>query len=113
MYPADLAAFIGGLIAMGYIVIGLLFLRAWRRTRDPIFMSFAVAFWLLAVNQAAFPLTGATQRETGWLYLIRLAAFALIIFTIVARNLSGSGGAARHDRRRGGAPADADPRSCD
>ena len=45
--------FIGGALMLGYLVLGLFFLKFWRRTRDPLFMMFAFAFWLLAANAIA------------------------------------------------------------
>lgn len=83
-FPAD---FVSGAIAMGYIVIGVFFLKFWRRTRDFLFLNFAGAFWLLAADQAAFTLSGRAVREQGWIYLLRLAAFALIIVAIVLKNI--------------------------
>ncbi len=87
-YPAD---FISGAIAMGYVVAGVFFLRFWRRTRDSLFAIFALAFWLLAANSAAFPLAGMSRAQgEGWVYLFRLAAFILIILAILGKNMRGS-----------------------
>jgi uncharacterized protein DUF5985 len=110
-YPTGLAAFVSGLITMGYLVIGVFFMRFWRRTHDRLFMIFGIAFWLLALNYVMFALSGDAARETGWAYLIRLAAFCLIIFTIVLKNLWPLKAAAPNERRRGGGKADADTRS--
>lgn len=96
MYPGPLAIFVAGAIAMGYVVIGLFFLRFWRRTGDRFFMIFGIAFGLLAANNAASYLTGAAQREPTWIYLIRLAAFVLIIIAVVTKNTG------TETRRRGG-----------
>jgi hypothetical protein len=87
MYETFVSDFMSGAITMGYLVVGLLFLKFWRRTRDAFFMMFAGAFWLLAVNQAAFTLSDSGQTERGAIYLLRLAAFALIIVAIVQKNL--------------------------
>jgi hypothetical protein len=84
-YPAD---FILGATAMGYLVAGLFFLRFWRRTRDGLFLTFAIAFWLLTANSAAFALAGI-PRGQSWVYLLRLAAFILIIEAIISKNLRG------------------------
>jgi hypothetical protein len=84
-FPVD---FVGGAITLGYVLLGLYFLRFWRRTRDALFANFAFAFWLLALNQAAASLTHIGEVETGWIYLIRLAAFLVIIAAIVRKNLS-------------------------
>ena len=82
-YPTE---FFSGAIAMAYLVVGLFFLRFWRRTDDALFLVFAVAFWLLTATYAIFALTGIA-RGSGWVYLPRLAAFCLIIGAIVRKNL--------------------------
>jgi hypothetical protein len=87
MYESFVSNFMSGAITMGYLVVGLLFLKFWRRTRDAFFIMFAGAFWLLAANQGAFTLSGSAQMERGAIYLLRLAAFLLIIVAIVQKNL--------------------------
>jgi hypothetical protein len=79
--------FIAGVIAMGFLTAGAFFLRFWRRTRDPLFMAFSAAFVLLAINQAIAALTTLGRDEIGWVWLLRLAAFCLIIAAIVWKNL--------------------------
>ncbi|HEX8569173.1 MAG TPA: DUF5985 family protein [Caulobacteraceae bacterium] len=86
------ATFVSGMIAMGYIVAGLLFLRFWRRTGDGLFAVFAAAFWLFALNQALVALLGVEGDERGWIYLLRLAAFSLIIAAVLRKNLGSRGG---------------------
>lgn len=78
--------FISGLITMGYAIAGLFFLRFWVRTRDGLFAAFAAAFWLLAANQGLPALAGVPREEQGWIYLVRLAAFVLIIVAVVLKN---------------------------
>jgi hypothetical protein len=78
--------FTSGLITMGFLVSGLFFLRFWFTTRDQLFAAFAVAFWLLALNQAILGVADVPLEERSWIYLLRLAAFVLIIFAIVAKN---------------------------
>lgn len=79
--------FLSGAIAMGFLVCGLFFMRFWSRTRDPLFLSFAIAFWLLSSGQALLALAGIPVEERSWLYLIRLAAFSLIIIAILRKNI--------------------------
>lgn len=79
-------AFISGLITMGFLVSGLFFMRFWVRTRDLLFAAFAAAFWLLAINQALLALSNVPIEERSWMYLLRLAAFVLIILAIVLKN---------------------------
>lgn len=78
--------FISGAIAFGFFVCGLFFLRFWRRTRDPLFMAFALAFALLGIGQAVLALANIPTEERGSLFLIRLSAFALILFAILRKN---------------------------
>ncbi len=78
--------FLSGMVTFGFVVAGLYFLRFWRDSRDPLFFAFAFAFWLLGLNQALLAVTNIPFEERSWLYLIRLAAFALIIAAIVLKN---------------------------
>jgi Family of unknown function (DUF5985) len=78
--------FISGLIAMGFAVAGLFFLRYWQRTRDYLFIAFALAFWLLALSQTLTVYLDIPLEERSWLYLLRLLAFSLIIGAVVAKN---------------------------
>ena len=78
--------FVFGLITMGYVVAGLFFAKFWRRSRDPLFAIFAVAFWLLALNQAVLVVFALPREEQSWAYLLRLADFVLIIVAVVYKN---------------------------
>ena len=83
--------FLAGSITMGYLVIGVFFLRFWRRTSDTLFVIFALAFWLLAANQAIVYLIGVPKEYLSWAYLLRAAAFTLIAVAIVVKNLPARG----------------------
>ncbi len=78
--------FISGMITMGFLVAGLLFLRFWTRTRDMLFAAFAAAFVLLAANQALVALIDVPREERSWIYLLRIAAFGLIIAAVAWKN---------------------------
>jgi len=82
-----MTAFIAGAITTGYVLVGLFFLRFWRRTRDALFAKFAIAFWLLALNQAIISIADVGREYESWVYLLRAAAFTLIIAAILAKNL--------------------------
>lgn len=79
--------FFSGMIAMGFAVCAMFFLRFWWRTRDSLFLVFSIAFLLLALNQALTTLLGLPLEERSWLYLLRLAAFLIIIAAIVRKNI--------------------------
>jgi hypothetical protein len=80
--------FLSGAVAFGFLVCGLFFLRFWSRTRDVLFIEFAAAFALLGTGQAILALANIPTEERGSVYLIRLAAFAIIIFAVVRKNRS-------------------------
>lgn len=78
--------FLSGMVTGGFLVAGLFFLRFWRRTRDDLFGSFAMAFWLLGLAQSLITLGNVPVEERSWIYLIRLLAFCLILFAIYRKN---------------------------
>jgi hypothetical protein len=84
--------FLAGLIAMGHLVASLFFLRFWARTRDWLFLAFAAAFALMSLNQTLVVLLDVPREEQSAFYLLRLAAFLLIIGAILAKNLRARGG---------------------
>jgi len=78
--------FLSGAVALGFFVCALFFLRFWRRTRDTLFLAFALAFVLMGLGQSILALANIPTEERGSIYLLRLAAFAVIIFAIVRKN---------------------------
>jgi len=81
--------FMSGALTLGFVVAGLFFLRFWRRTRDRLFLAFAIAFALLALNQALAQWLGAADERVGYTYLLRVIGFVLILAAIVDKNVSG------------------------
>jgi uncharacterized membrane protein HdeD (DUF308 family) len=81
--------FLSGAITMGFAIAGLFFLRFWNRTREGLFLAFAFAFWLLGVAQALLVFTNIPDEERSWLFLLRLAAFSLILISIWGKNRKG------------------------
>ncbi|HET7434200.1 MAG TPA: DUF5985 family protein, partial [Thermoanaerobaculia bacterium] len=61
-------------------------LRFWATSRDRLFAIFAAAFGLLAVQRIALALSRSALEDQTALYLIRLAAFVLIIVAIIDKN---------------------------
>lgn len=82
----SLYLFVSGAVTMGFAVAGLFFLSFWRRTRDGLFLAFALAFWLLGFVQAMLALADIPVEERSWLYSVRLAAFLLILISIWRKN---------------------------
>ncbi len=84
--PHDVSLFISGLLAAGYAVAGLFFLRFWHETGDRLFAFFAASFGLLLAQRVALALATDMIANTAWYYVIRLLAFALIILAIIDKN---------------------------
>ena len=79
-------AFMQGAVAMGCVIAGMIFFRFWRQSRDQLFLSFATAFWILALS---FGLLGLVAFATEWrvyVFVVRLCAFCMIIYGIVQKN---------------------------
>jgi hypothetical protein len=85
---ATITAFTGGILTAGYLALALFFAQFWRRSRDPLFATFSVAFVLMAANQALPILYNVAEENLAGFYLLRLFAFALIIVAILRKNLA-------------------------
>jgi hypothetical protein len=80
---------------------GVFFLRYWRDSRDRFFAIWAVALGLMAAQWGVSAFRGGSDGEAQ-VYLLRLAAFVLIIGAIVDKNRGGAGGRRRRERRAAG-----------
>jgi Family of unknown function (DUF5985) len=78
--------FLAGVITMGCWTVGLMFLRLWRDSGERLFAMFGAAFWALALNWVALTIVTPAAESRHVFYLIRLAAFALIILGIIDKN---------------------------
>jgi hypothetical protein len=82
--------FLWGALATLSLTAALYFWKYWRRTHEALFAGFAAGFLALSLHWAGLGLLNPT-RETGhYLYIVRLAAFTLIIAAIVQKNRSSS-----------------------
>ena len=87
MNAAAEAAFAAGLATMGFAIAALFFLKFWRQTGDRLFMTFALAFVLMALNTGLPALLDVPKEEQSPYFLLRLAAFLLLIIAIIGKNL--------------------------
>jgi hypothetical protein len=78
--------FLSGAVSFGFYICGLFFLRYWHRSRDELFLTFALAFAMLGTGQAILALGNLPTEERGALYLLRLGAFMLILLAIYRKN---------------------------
>jgi hypothetical protein len=79
-------AFLNGAVAMASIVAGVVFLTYWRDSRDRLFVYFAIAFWVLALNWILVALIAPAAEQRHWFYVLRLVAFVLIAVGIADKN---------------------------
>jgi hypothetical protein len=78
--------FLTGAIFAFFAVLALMFARYWRKTRDRLFILFAVAFGTLAFERATLALVSPDYEFVPYIYLVRLMAFGLIMIAIVDKN---------------------------
>jgi Family of unknown function (DUF5985) len=84
--------FLSGAVTIGYMVAALFFVRFWRKTADRLFLAFAIAFVLLALNQGFAQLLDVhNEPSNGFIYGLRVLGFMLILLAILDKNLFGGG----------------------
>lgn len=71
---------------MACFTAGLFFFKFWKKTREKLFMMFATAFWLLAMERFVLGYLGTKNEPRPEIYLIRLTAFLMILFAIINKN---------------------------
>ena len=84
----SLQDFLGGALTLSFLLAGVYFLRFWRKTGHRIFVSFAFAFWLLALNQLLIMVLGVSDERTAYVYLLRILGFLLILVAVIRANIS-------------------------
>lgn len=80
--------FLAGAVALGYFLAAVFFARFWRSTSDRLFLAFAIAFALLALNQVIATFLEAGDERTVYAYALRVIGFILILVAIVDKNIS-------------------------
>jgi hypothetical protein len=79
-------AFLHGTVAMGCAIAGMFFLRFWQRSRDRLFVWFAVAFWILAVSYGLLGTIAVATEGQVYVFVVRLLAFCTILYGIFEKN---------------------------
>ena len=78
--------FLAGIATCGAWGIAAFFLRFWIDTRDRFFAMFSAAFLILSVNWLLVAVLHPSSESRPFFYLLRLAAFGLIIVAVVDKN---------------------------
>lgn len=82
----DVAHMLSGGLVVACAVAALFFLRFFRDTRDRFFALFSFAFATLSLHWLILGFTDPLRETRPFFYLLRLAAFVLIIVAIVDKN---------------------------
>ena len=78
---------LGGIVAVGFILAAALSLNHAREAGDRLFLAFAAALALLAVNQLLAIWLGDDHENIGYAHLLRVIAFALVFAALIPRTL--------------------------
>lgn len=78
--------FLNGVSACASWAAGVFFLRYWRETGDRFFALFAGAFWFLSLHWFAVAATHPATETRHLFFLLRLAAFMLILAAVWDKN---------------------------
>ena len=78
--------FLAGVATCGSWGVAIFFLRFWVETRDRFFVLFAAAFLILSVNWLLVAVLDPATEVRPFFYILRLAAFGLIIAAVVDKN---------------------------
>lgn len=79
--------FVLGATTLASALIGLSFLKFWRRSGDRFFLCFALAFWIEGVARILEAVTESYHEDAPIYYLLRLLAYVLILGAIIDKNL--------------------------
>lgn len=82
--------FLSGASVLACVLIALGFGRFWRETGDRLFLLFAVAFSILAIDRTLVPFQEDGGEARALLYLLRAVAFGIIIVAVVDKNRPGA-----------------------
>lgn len=70
---------------MAFLVAALFFLRFWRRSRDPFFLMFSLAFLIMGLNRLSLVAWHSGEQDTG-VYVVRLLAYSLLVAALAMKN---------------------------
>jgi hypothetical protein len=78
--------FLLGVIVTASFVAAAFFLKFWRKTRDWLFLGFALAFFIEGLNRMSFLSLEDPRGGNSIAYSIRLVSYLLILAAIAYKN---------------------------
>ena len=82
----DINVILWSMTAMASVGVAVFWVRFWRQTGDRFFAFMAVAFALFGANLTLLAALNPEHESRHLIYLLRLAAFLVIIIGIVDKN---------------------------
>ena len=92
--------FLSGAVTLGFLVAAAFFLRFWRKTAERLFLAFAIAFALFALNQALASALTVVSEPWSLIYALRVIGFVVILAAIIDKNTSSGASRASGARRK-------------
>ncbi len=80
--------FVSGITFTLSLTIALFFIRFWTKTKDRLFILFAIAFTLLAIERILLVFFENFSEVGVPVYTVRLIAFVIIILGILDKNVT-------------------------
>lgn len=88
------AEFIAGVAMLAFAASGVFFLKFWKASRNRFYALFSTSCFLLAAERITLilrkgfdqPIRSEITEANSWVYLIRLAAFLILILAIWDQN---------------------------
>ena len=77
---------LNGGASFGCVVAGLFFLTFWRESRDRLFLAFAAAFWIFAIDYAVLGVIPLADESRPYVFLLRLVGFVILLAGIAGKN---------------------------
>jgi len=78
--------FLSGAVTLGFLVAAGFFFSFWRKTQDRLFLAFAIAFVLFALNQGLAAVLVVVIEPASLIYVLRVLGFIIILGAIVDKN---------------------------
>jgi hypothetical protein len=88
MTTRELLLFMWGALTMSSATAGLFFLKFWRRTGERLFALFGAAFLVFSLTWLVLAVLQPDHESRPYVYILRLAAFCLILLGIADKNRS-------------------------
>lgn len=94
--------YLQGMSTMACLALALFFLGFWRRTRDRLFLIFAISFGLMSISRFVSAALGAAQLHSHYVYTLRFLAFLLILVAVIDKNRPDKRGAPLAEPQKAG-----------